>query len=125
MVRKYDKHKIYVHNLSNFDGVFILKILASLPFTNIKPIMRDGKIIDIQLSYGRGYNIYFRDSLLFLPASLDKLAKSFNVTNKGIFPYDFANVVDLAYIGATPDIKYFYNITLNEYNDYSNNFNMN
>ena len=47
MVRKYNKHKIYVHNLSSFDGVFLLKFLASLPFTGIRPVMRDGKIIDI------------------------------------------------------------------------------
>lgn len=50
-----------------------------------------------------------------------KLAKSFHVDNKGIFPYDFVTSGNLNYIGDIPDIKYF-NVTSNEYSDYLDSF---
>jgi hypothetical protein len=28
-IKKYDNYKIYMHNLSNFDGIFLLKILST------------------------------------------------------------------------------------------------
>lgn len=30
MKRKYHNHKVYLHNLSNFDGIFLLRVLTSL-----------------------------------------------------------------------------------------------
>jgi hypothetical protein len=113
MKRKYNGYKIYVHNLSNFDGIFILKALSSIKYSSLKPIIKDDKIIDIKIIFGK-YNISFRDSLLMLPTSLSKLAKQFNVENKSLFPYNFVNNkynnnIDLNYIGKVPSFKYFIN----------------
>jgi hypothetical protein len=71
---KYDQHKIYLHNLSFFDGVFMLNILNELPNSFLSLTRHEGKLINITLSYGKKYHIYFRDSLLILPLSLYKLA---------------------------------------------------
>src|ERR1700712_2702630 len=88
--RKYNGYKIYVHNLSNFDGIFLLKILSVIDNIKIFPIIKDNKMINIKLSYEgiNNYTISFRDSLLMLPSSLSKLTKQFNVDNKGIFQYN-------------------------------------
>jgi len=126
MRKKYHQHKVYVHNFSYFDGVFLLGILSSLS-NNIKPIIRDGRIIDLSFEFGEGktkYKLYFRDSYLLLPASLRSLAKNFKVTNKGLFPYRFVNNenIPLDYWGPIPDLKYFDDITQTEYNNYAKEF---
>lgn len=51
-------------------------------------------------------NIYFRDSYLLMPESLEKLAKSMIVEHKSLFPLFFPGTVDLNYIGVVPDYKY-------------------
>jgi hypothetical protein len=128
--RKYNGYKIYVHNLSNFDGIFILKILSSIENIKIFPIIKDNKMINIKLTYDgiNNYTISFRDSLLMLPSSLRKLSKQFNVENKTIFPYNFVNDqynknVILNYIGKVPSFKYFNDLNIEQYNQYINNFN--
>lgn len=73
MIRKYNGYKIYLHNLSNFDGIFLLRTLSKLN-GKIKPIIRDNIIIQLKLTFNlesskRKYNICFRDSLLMLPSS--------------------------------------------------------
>jgi len=72
--RKYNGYKVYVHNLSNFDGIFILKFLSSIDNIKLFPVIKDDKMIDIKLTYINfsKYNISFRDSLLMLPSSLKK-----------------------------------------------------
>jgi len=121
MKRKYDNYKIYLHNFSYFNGIFLLKILSNLS-NNIRPIIRDGRLIDIRFNFNNNYNIYFRYSLLLLPSYLKKLANNFNVENKGIFPYNFVNSNNLYYTGNILDFKYFYNISLDEYNLYCKSF---
>lgn len=122
MRRKYNQYKIYLHNFSQFDSIFLLKILSNLS-DNIKPIIRDGSIIDLKLKFNN-YILYFRDSYLLLPSSLRKLATNFNVENKSIFPYNFVNDfnIDLNYEGNIPNYKYFNDITIEEYNEYCNSF---
>ena len=110
--RKYNYQKIYIHNLSYFDGVFLLKNLSEIG--KIKPLMRNGQIYNIRLELlgdrNQKYVFYLRDSLLILPHSLDKLAKSFNVSNKKvIFPIFSVNNYPLDYIGDVPEIKNFKN----------------
>jgi hypothetical protein len=122
MRRKYNGYKIYVHNLSNFDGIFIIKILSSIEDIYIKPVIKDDKIIELKIMFNK-YNIIFRDSFLMLPTSLKALAKQFNVENKGLFPYNFVNNkfndnINLSYSGNIPDYKYFTNITTSQYLDY-------
>jgi DNA polymerase type B, organellar and viral len=128
MRRKYDKNKIYLHNFSYFDGIFLLRILSKLT-KDIKPIIRDGRLIDIKFTYyveKSKYTLYFRDSYLILPSSLRKLAINFQVESKGIFPYKFVNNlhIDLNYNGKFPRINFF-DLTSDlslEYLNYKNQF---
>lgn len=129
MKRKYDNHKIYLHNFSRFDAVFLLTVMTDLT-DKVSPIMRDGKYIDLRLAFAGKYTLYFRDSLLLLPSSLRKLTKNFlggttEELSKGLFPYKFLNNKDISldYTGEIPDILYFDNISQDEYSQYSNNLN--
>src|SRR5271156_660750 len=127
---KYHNYKVYIHNFSFFDAIFLIRIFSELTDIPIKPIMRDGRIIDIKFIFtinNINFNLFFRDSYLILPSSLRKLAINFNVENKGVFPYAFVNYINipLDYIGIVPDIKYFNNISLEDYNQYYNSFNDN
>jgi hypothetical protein len=121
MIKKYDNYKIYIHNLSGFDAIFLLKILTSLGVCN--PIIHHDRIISIGFTLN-GYIVQFRDSQQLLIASLAKLSISFGVeTPKTIFPYTFANENNLNYIGEVPEIKFFDALSYEGYNTYSNIFN--
>ena len=123
MKRKYNNYKVYLHNFSKFDAIFLLSIMSSLT-DELSPLIRDGRIIDLKFKFSNEYTLYFRDSLLLLPSSLRNLAKNFELENKGIFPYKFVNNknISLNYIGKTPDINYFDNISIDEYNNYTSQF---
>lgn len=127
---KYNNHIVYAHNFSRFDGIFIIKILVLLARElklKISIIKRDSDFINISIKgESTGFNINFRDSLLLLPTSLRKLAKSFGVMEKSIFPYAFVNDpnLDLDYKGIVPDFKYFSDLSLVDYNNYTQNFNI-
>lgn len=122
MIRKYHGYKVYLQYFSNFDGIFLLNILTQLS-DNIHPIINDGKFIDIIFKYNNNkYTLHFRDSFLMLPSSLKNLARAFNVEEKGIFPYRFADKASLDYEGAVPDFKYFESITENRYRLYKNDY---
>jgi hypothetical protein len=51
LIRKYNNYKFSVHNLNKFDAVFLLRVLAEIPNLYIDPIIRDGRIINIKMSY--------------------------------------------------------------------------
>jgi hypothetical protein len=128
MKKEFNRYRIFLHNFSNFDGIFLIRILSGLA-TKLKPIIRETKVIDLKFYFGEtGKNIlYFRDSFLLLPSSLDDLAKAFNVGSKGIFPYKFVNNEDipadaLNYKGQIPDFKYFDGISRDEYNNYCKDY---
>jgi hypothetical protein len=130
MTRKYDGYTIYTHNFSHFDSIFILNALSILG--EVKPFMRNGKILRLVFKFKpdvedskRVYTLYFMDSLLMLPASLDKLSKSFNIRNKKYtFPHLFLNEdnIDLNYVGKCPPYKFFPNAYTDEFTllDYKN-----
>lgn len=114
-IKKYDGYKIYFHNLSNFDGIFIYKILSNIYGMMVNPLMNNDKMINIECDYNN-VTLQIRDSYLILTASLDKLSKSFNICNKkSFFPIYLNNI---RYNGPVPDIKYFKDISLFEYNNY-------
>ena len=46
---KYNNHKVYIHNFSGFDGIFILRNMINLGITN--PIINDNRIITIDLTF--------------------------------------------------------------------------
>jgi len=129
MKTKYTGYKIYLHNFAKFDAIFLVQILNELGYIN--PILNKGQIITVPLKFSkkeesRIYTITFKDSLQLLLASLRKLAISFGVsTQKGIFPHKFVSEENLNYIGVVPAFEYFDNISLEDYNDYCNNFNSN
>lgn len=119
---KFSGHVVYVHNLSNFDGIFLFNALADITRENktikIEPLLREGNIINIKINFGGNngkYNLNIRDSYLLLPISLKKLAIQFQVEHaKTIFPYNFMNdrfnkEINLNYIGNIPEIKFFSN----------------
>jgi DNA polymerase type B, organellar and viral len=111
MFEKYSGYKVYIHNFSYFDSIFLLKSLHKLA-DNINPIMRDGRFIDCKFRFNKKYILYFRDSMLLLPTSLKKLSENFKCENKGIFPYNFVNNkynsnIKLDYIGKIPRLKFF------------------
>ena len=123
LVRKYYGYKLYLHNFSYFDGVFLLKILADMPIINLtKVLIRDGRILKLVIQFdkvkdkkttsGSDYkgSITLHDSLLILPASLDKLSKVFKCESKGMFPLKFLNnpSTSLSFVGDVPGINYFY-----------------
>jgi DNA polymerase family B len=122
---KYHRHKVYIHNLASFDGIFLLKYLSKIGI--VKPLINNGRIIQFQLEYfepNRDYSIIldFRDSYQILLASLKRLSKSFNTeTQKSIFPYRFANNHNLDYNAKVPALRYFDDISIEEYNSYCDN----
>lgn len=122
MKRKYDGYRVYLHNFSNFDGIFIIKILNNLS-DEIIPIINDNKFIEIKFKFYK-YCLKFRDSFLLLPSSLEKLAKGFNVENKGVFPILFVNndKIDLKYKGKVPPIESFVNMDSDKYTEYCKSF---
>lgn len=126
MRRKYNNFKIYLHNFSKFDAVYLLTILTDLS-DEVQPILRDGRFINLSLKFAGKYNLHFRDSFLILPDSLRNLALNFNVKSKGIFPYRFLNnkEISLSYIGPVPLISYFENITKEEYEEYTSDIELN
>lgn len=123
MIKKYDNYNVYIHNLSRFDGIFLLKILANLG--QIKPLIHHGDLISIGFKFNN-YNITFKDSQQLLILSLRKLGKAFGVNIlKSFFPYNFVNENNLNYIGITPDFSLFDGISHDEYDGItSNNWNL-
>ena len=127
---KYSGYIIYVHNLSNFDGIFLFKQLSAYKDDDINtkfiPLLKEDKMITLKMNFSHisnkrklKYNIIFRDSLLMLPNSLDKLAKSFTTHSKMLFPYKFTDFkynpdFNLNYIGSTPDVLFFNNKESND-----------
>ena len=118
-IKKYEKHIIYLHNLSRFDGYFLIKYLIPLGF--VDPRINNGKIISLKFRLkDSDFTLTFNDSFLLLPASLKNLCNSFNVnTVKSIFPFLLS---DINYVGEVPGFKYFTNLALEDYNNYKENY---
>lgn len=117
---KYNGWKVYLHNFSRFDSVFILNIIASIS-NKIKVLKRDSQFLNINIKYGDKdqYQLNFRDSYLLIPVKLKDLCLSFNVNEKkDIFPLKFVTIDNLNYEGDVPSIEIFFGISPDEYNEY-------
>lgn len=122
------RYKVYAHNLSNFDSLFMLDILNQ--HFNIKIIRNKGRIISIKISKSitdkllkknKVIKLTFYDSYQLLPSALRKLAIAFNTNiQKDIFPHNFVNKDNLDYIGAVPSMDLFPEGTFYSVNDYTN-----
>ena len=130
LVRKYNNFIFYTHNFGRFDCIFIFNVLKKaniikgFDYYNLKTTIRDETIIKLDIKIKKKTSnksefikISIVDSLNLLNNSLDKLTKDFNVNiKKGIFPYNFVNKDNLNYVGNTPDMIYYNNLNLLEYN---------
>jgi hypothetical protein len=108
---------VYAHNLSGFDGIFLLKHLFS--FGKVEPLLFNGRLISIKVKINlvghTDKTIEFKDSFLLLPLSLRVLCKAFNVViPKGHFPFKLANIF---YTGILPAFEYWTGLDLNTYNN--------
>jgi len=122
LVRKYNNKVIYVHNLSDFDGILFFNLLSEIEGVKIKPIFKDGYFINIEVILGK-VKIKFRDSLLMLPFSLRSIGTAFGVAQKDFFPILFPNFANLNYSGKVPAFKYFNRkISKEEYKEYCKEF---
>lgn len=81
LMSKYRGKTVYAHNLSRFDVVFLFKEIGRLQNAGYKVTIlnKDDKIISINIVRGKNTCLVIKDSLLLLPASLEMLAKQFNL----------------------------------------------
>ena len=106
---------VYAHNLSGFDGIFLLKQL--LTYGKVEPLLFNSKLMSIKIKLNiegyKGKTIVFKDSYLLLPQSLRKLCEAFGIIKpKGFFPFLLTNIL---YKGVFPKLEYWTGITVNEY----------
>lgn len=124
LITKYHNYNFYIHNMGNYDIIYIYKILCEYnlnkkeEYYKLKTIYKDNIIlklsISIKTSTKKTIKINLIDSLNLLNASLDVLSEDFNLsTKKSIFPYKFVTKDKLNYIGETPGIEY-YNISFKQ-----------
>lgn len=123
---KYKGKVFYVHNLGNFDSIFIIKALSEYnqflpnPYS-FECVNRDKNTL--KLTINRAINkkkssITLLDSAAMLPLKLADLCKSYELekeNTKGVFPYDFVNERTLEYVGKTPDKIYYPDLKPEEY----------
>jgi hypothetical protein len=107
--------KIYAHNLSGFDGIFMMKHL--LNYGKVEPLLFNGKLITIKVKINIlghiGKTIIFKDSMLLLPLSLRKLCKAFSIeVPKGHFPFKLTTIF---YTGVLPRFEHWTGLSLSEY----------
>jgi DNA polymerase type B, organellar and viral len=132
MVNQYHHFKFYAHNMSEFDGILILKSLMKTKEKhgfNIKVYSNnDGKIISIDISKKlknkKSVKISVLDSCLLLPLNLKDLGTVFNCeVDKGIFPYEFINEDSIVYKGNVPDFVFYSKyLSWEEYINLKNSF---
>jgi len=92
------------HNLKGFDGLFILSELYKQQRDVEKQLTVGAKVLSFKVG-----SLTFKDSLCFLPMSLDAFTKTFGLTEskKGYFPHAFNTPENQDYKGPIPD-KSFY-----------------
>lgn len=92
------------HNGSGYDTRLIFEEIVKLsPDIPITPITRGTKFLELKAG-----KTVFRDSMLHMPGSLKRLAKSFQLPmTKGYFPHLFNTEMNFNYVGPLPARKYF------------------
>lgn len=94
------------HNFRSYDGQFIIKsLMENKNKKTVEPILNGMKILKI--TYDK--NIFFIDSLNFIPFALSKFPKIFGLNNlsKGYYPHFFNTEKNYNYVGNIPDKTYF------------------
>lgn len=119
---KYSGITFYVHNLGKFDSVFIISTLLRYNYKNktdhykIETVRREAIILKLKIKCGSN-SITILDSYRVLTDNLKNLSIKYKVdVTKGDFPYKFASVDNLFYVGQTPNVNYYpATITKQEY----------
>lgn len=96
---------VLAHNLSGFDGMFLMKYFES-SFINPNVLTRGNKIMSLTV---REWNITCLDFLLFCPMKLAKLPKALSLPDaeKTFFPHRFSSPTTLRYVGPLVDECYY------------------
>lgn len=106
--------EIYSHNI-NFDGFVLIEVLTKKKI-RFEWYIRDLNIYWIKI-YFLNIEIKIRCSYKIIPLSINNIGKMIN-KNKNLFPYKFSCLNNLHYIGSVPNISYFEDISIEEYNEY-------
>jgi hypothetical protein len=110
LFKYYSNYTIYIHNLSKFDSLFLLKIFYKHFDCKVK--FKDNRAIEIKIKTSNNSSnlkLTFKDSLMLIPISLEKAIKAFNLPIKKLaFPYLFVkSLEDLNYSGKIPDYSFY------------------
>lgn len=119
------QNTFYAHNLGRFDGHFKIKTLLDSGF-EVKPTIKEDKtILSLKISMHmlgvkggakKKVTITLLDSMLMLQGSLKSLGKNFGASVlKTEFPHKFATFENLSYVGPTPSIDNYENLSTDEY----------
>lgn len=95
---------VIAHNNGGFDIHLLINELLKNE-QKITPIVSGTKILKLQL----GKSIQFIDSLNFLPFSIAKFPKIFDIKElkKGYYPHYFNTIENMSYVGNYPAIEYY------------------
>jgi len=113
-----DGYTIYAHNLGRFDSVFIIKQLDTDRYY-INGIWNENSTIKVKIrDKETKQTIVLLDSINYFTTSLRKVLKGFECNIlKGNFPHRFVHKNNLNYIGEIPEIKFYDNVSREEYNN--------
>ena len=104
--RKRAGFTVIAHNMSGYDGYFLLEYLLKNGNKPDSIIYQGSKITYMEVK--KGLNIRMIDSLKFLPMRLANLSKAFGLCeSKGWFPHYFNTQANWNYVGTFPDPKYY------------------
>ena len=95
----------YLYTHLRYDGYFIQEFLNDNAI-KYDVLLRGAKILSLTISM---FNIKFIDSLNFIPMSLSKFPKTFDMTElcKGYFPHLFNKEENQDYVGPIPPTPYY------------------
>lgn len=104
-------HYLFAHNAAGYDNRILYNYMIDHIHPDTDPVLeiipQGAKI----LQFKWGDNLVFRDTLRFLPGSLDRLAKELlrgkKELRKGCFPHLFNVAQNQNYEGSLPDLEYF------------------
>lgn len=122
---KYEDFTFYCHNLGGYDSVFLISAIYNLNLdykdnNNFSPyhldiICRKDRLLKLTISKKvnkKVKKVKILDSFAMLPESLKSLGKKFDVgIKKGDFPHAFSEKRYLFYVGDTPPISKYNNLS--------------